>query len=126
MIFAHLDHTIHIASFGAAHPLLFAHGFACILRDRLEMVDLITWTNTRIACVGDYLWRAQDVRGLLPDDLRDDMNELEEEGVVQEYTQQPLMLYKFAAEHFASVRTPDEGPVRIIEDIERDMRLEFW
>ena len=54
------------------------------------------------------------------------MNELEAEGVVQEYTQQPLTLYKFAAEHFASVRTPDEGAVRLIEDIERDMRLEFW
>ena len=55
MIFAHLDLSVHIASFGAAHPLLFAHGFACILRDRLEMVGQITWTNTRIVCVGDYL-----------------------------------------------------------------------
>ncbi|KZV60423.1 hypothetical protein PENSPDRAFT_349718 [Peniophora sp. CONT] len=78
----------------------------------------LTWYKCRIACIGDYLWHAQDVDGLLPDDVRADMDKVEEAGVLSEYAGRPLTLYEFTSEYFTGVTTPFKGPLEIIQNIE--------
>ncbi|VDB85210.1 unnamed protein product [Peniophora sp. CBMAI 1063] len=121
IIFGFLFVPQHVAHFAAAHPLLGSQGFSRIVRIRAEILGGITWHCSRVVLVGDYLWRAQNVDGLLPDDLRTDMVALGEElqtGEEGPDDRDPFSLYDFARTHFRGVKYNDVGPLSALQNIE--------
>lgn len=125
MVFESLALPLHITRLAASHPILAHQGFLRLVKFRSDLWEQTTWYRCQIVCVGDYLERAQDVVGLLPDDLCKDLSEAKG-GERSEVEGQPMTLSQFAEERFGGVDTHYRGPLAILERMETEGRAEEW